>query len=127
MSYCRFSTDSFRCDFYAYESVGDFFALHVAGYRVPEDTPWELPLPIHNTDAESDEWKAWFESHKALMDHLSTSKRIPIDNPHAGQTYSFDTLREMYEFMLVLEGEGFVFPQCAKDRIEAELMENGDA
>ena len=38
MSYCRFSTDDFRCDFYAYEAR-DGYHLHVPGSRVMWDPP----------------------------------------------------------------------------------------
>lgn len=30
MSYCRWSTDNFTCEIYAYEHFDDFWAIHVA-------------------------------------------------------------------------------------------------
>ena len=38
MSYCRWSSDDFRCDLYIYESAAGF-VIHVAANRVEWDPP----------------------------------------------------------------------------------------
>ena len=41
MSYCRWSTDNFKCDLYCYEDVNGGFTTHVASNRPSPPYPYE--------------------------------------------------------------------------------------
>ena len=118
MSYCRFSSDSFRCDLYVYEHVNGGFMVHVAGNRVPDDIPHELELTKENANS-----GAWLSSHMAMMKALEKCERIPITLPHAGETFNEPDLECLKARLLALRQVGYLFPDHVLQDIDEELAD----
>ena len=118
MSYCRFSTDDFRCDFYAYEA-DDGYHLHVAGSRVvwdplpsPQD-PESLLLPAEEFDRISEKY------HQALL----KAPREFIDLEGAGGYHVFANLRELRDSIADHLQRGFQAPEWLLPSIDEEMEE----
>ncbi len=116
MSYCRFSCDNFRCDFYAYESKAGF-QLHVAASRVewePPTSPYTLES-LHLTQEEFKQVSAQY--HQALM----AAPRTYINLPGAGESHQFDTLRELRSAIQEHIALGFLAPDWLIQEIDQEI------
>ena len=116
MSYCRWSTDDFQCDIYAYGSVDNTFTIHVAGRRRVFKEP--LPPPVSMEDAEG-----WVNRDNIVTKMLDKADLVDIDLPNAGESYEEPDLQSFLERMLQLRAEGFRFPDSAIERIRAEITE----
>jgi hypothetical protein len=125
MSYCRFSSDNFGCDVYAYSSGEDRFHVHLAFSRVVGDVPKlpDLPDPGPGQALPQEAVQAYMEAHRAQMDFLETAEREPLDLPHAGGGFVYETLEEVLEGMLWLRSLGYRIPDYAFERIEEEMRE----
>lgn len=117
MSYCRFSTDDFRCDVYAYESDNGF-TIHVAGSRFVGDCPKldRKAFPNDHIDTETLVAKA-----KALHDWIMTCKREPITIPGAGESFHEADLAAFKARLLDLRTLGFRFPDEVLAAVDAEI------
>ena len=114
MSYCRWSSDNSYCDVYVYESY-DGFITHVAGSRQPEGAP------DHNPDIiGKDGVDAWLKAKRKHTEWRKTVELLPIDNPHAGDSFSHATAKECAENLLELRASGLNVPQHAIDRLLSE-------
>lgn len=125
MSYCRFSSDEDRSDFYVYNS-GDAFTIHVVGSRfaqhpVPRyEFPEEHKVYSSNhggftlTPEGAEAWLKWTEEHY---------KTVPIDLPHAGETFYCKTEKETIAKLLELEALGYHLPPHAIERLRREIDE----
>lgn len=107
MSYCRFSSDDFRCDIYAYESA-EGFIVHVASVRYLGDIPKLQPTPEQGDDSG---WKAWHKAHSAQSEFLLTAKTEPIGLLSDGEVFVFPTEDEMFAGCLVLKEAGYSIPE----------------
>jgi hypothetical protein len=111
MAYCRFSCDDFRCDLYAYRGDRDY-VLHVAGFRFVGDVPtidWDAgPAAI-------------VTASKAQCAFLRAAARVPIDLPHAGETFHESDLAALRARLLALRALGYRFPDAALERIDVEI------
>ena len=112
MSYCRFSSDDYRCDLYCYESAQGF-VTHVAGLRSVLTKP--LPPPVNSLDDPD----AWFKRHDAVMKIVDRSKRVPIGLAHDGETFVDATEEAMFERIRYLAGVGYNVPAELLDEYEA--------
>ena len=121
MSFCRFSDDDFRCNFYAYGDSAGGYVLHVAASRVNWEPPERNPYRLDETsDMTEDEFRAvHVEYHRRLED----SPRSKIDLPGAGETFRFDTLREMRDRMKEFMDLGFRAPDWLLPSLEGEIEE----
>lgn len=101
MSYCRWSTDDFKCDIYAYGDVSGGYTIHVAGSR--HTIPYEE------------------------MKELDWDKRaefmVPIGLPCDGDTFNVPTLQEFKDKLLELRAMGYHFPNRTLARIDEEIAE----
>jgi hypothetical protein len=122
MSYCRWSSDDWRCDLYCYEDVSGGWTTHVAG-RKPIDVPRELPWPNKSPDDDKEAWKKWQASHDAAMKYLETAEYRNIDLPHAGDTFNDPTLEAFKERLLYLRGLGYNFPDYVLEAVDAEIAD----
>lgn len=110
MSYCRFSSDNFKSDFYVYGSdLG--WEIIVAGNRVVGDIP---PLV---------EWGApgFFEALKKQQDFVSAAKHEPITLPHAGASFTEKTVEGAIEMIEELIALGFHAPAHLLEDLKEEL------
>lgn len=121
MSYCRWSSDNWRCDLYCYEDANGGWTTHVAGNRVvgeiPREPDWDLLKP---SSSEADK-KRWMAEHQAVNEFLETAEYRPLALPHAGKTFNDPTLEAFKERLLWLRGLGYSFPDYVLDEIDEEI------
>lgn len=115
MSYCRFSSDNWRCDLYCYEDVGGGWTTHVASNRYAGDIPEVPELP---RDGPADEWIA---AHRAQSDWIRTADRAPIDLPYAGARFNDPDLESFLARVRMLRDAGLNVPTWVDDAILEEL------
>lgn len=112
MSYCRFSSDNWKCDLYCYQS-NEGYVTHVATNRavgVPEIDRqlWENKKIDELTKAYRDQ-----------SDYLGTCERVPIGLDHDGKTFTNDNLRDFLDTLKMLRRTGYNLP----DRVIEEVTE----
>ena len=120
MSYCRFSTEDHKSDVYIYEDVYLGLTVHIARSRYVIDRS-KLPPPIPYSPETIEEFTA--RSH-LVSKILNESEMIPIDNEHAGRTYSFNNIEDCIKLLEDLERQGFYVPKTAMAILREELKEN---
>lgn len=129
MSYCRWSSQDFSCDVYAYEHVAGGWTIHLAGNRVVGDIP---PVPAFPPQGCSqDEVAAWAKEYATASavrhSFLMGAERVDIDLPHAGESFDCQSLEEFRAKMLELREIGYRFPDSVFDQIDEEMREQHDA
>lgn len=126
MSFCRFSSDNFRCDVYLYADCSGGYSLHVAGGRYKEPIP-EVPVPPVGKDAAGAEWQAFFDAHKAQGKYLETAATDPIELPYAGENWFNISAEEVLERLTELRGLGYRFPDYVLESMREEIAEQNDS
>lgn len=115
MSYCRWSSDNFKCDVYAYGSDAGF-QIHVAGLRVLGEIP-----PLGNIlELSTEEFLDTYKLHHAF---LETAERKPIGLEYDGQSFTCGTLVEFFEKMQELRRLGYKIPEYVFESIREELVD----
>lgn len=117
MSYCRWSSDNYKCDIYAYES-DQGWEIHVAGNRHVVD------LPPNESITWDEEGNIKYDENKARQHqwHLDYTEREIIDLPYAGESIHCDKIEEFWETMLKLRGLGYHIPDYVFEEIEKEMI-----
>ncbi len=113
MSYCRFSSDNFKCDVYVYEDISGGYTIHIATSKIIGNAP-ELP---NITKVSSNEY---FKAYKAQMKFMDTVKRKKIGLPQDGKTFNVATTKECADKLLELKAIGYSVPQYAIDSLIEE-------
>lgn len=132
MAYCRWSTDHFRCDLYAYESVANCFVIHVAAVKHDAELPLDLPpLPEYPSedllkDDQLEQFTVWFEERRRRDKIILAGPRVPIGLPHDGKTFEEPTLADMKARMMELKKVGYRVPEVIFERIDAELQQENN-
>ena len=146
MSYCRFSSDNWRCDVYVYERSGGGWATHVAGNRhivppIPDivngalDTAlyrWsgvmfagdikKAVYPIRWRWAVCRAWLSFVVLWRNRV-HLASVRAIPRRNiglPHDCETIYTTTAAECAELLESLKAMGYRVPQYAINALREE-------
>jgi hypothetical protein len=117
MSYCRWSSDDYKCSVYCYESdVG--FEVWVAFYR-HDPLPPHCPssLEVAEGRISEDEWRKAYDEQ---MQSLKASQMIPIGLSCDGENYVFPTASECADCLQNLKAEGYYVPQYAIDELLEE-------
>lgn len=117
MSYCRFSSDNFKCEVYVFDDCMGGITTYVAGNRCEGVTP--IPEVPPYTPETADEY---FAADDAQMRWLDECTRVFIDLPYAGQRFNHDTEKECAENLIMLKELGYNIPQYVIDT----LMEESD-
>lgn len=110
MSFCRWSSDDWACDIYAYESK-EGFIIHVAKNRVIGDVPKLGASPENPNDKEA--CAEWLRAYEAQMEFMRTAKYEDIGLPLDGETYVLDGPDAYRAKMLELRAAGYRFPDYA--------------
>ena len=115
MSFCRFSTNDFQCDVYAYADVAGGITVHVAANRViyKEPLPPEILL-------ETDNHVAWVERHAKVMEMVEAAARESITAKHAGQSYFSLDIDSAVALLQELQTLGYVFPGYVIEDVQEE-------
>ena len=118
MSYCRWSSDSFKSDLYVYAHVDGFYSINIADNRlVGDNRPEELPTQ----NMTQDEWDAYFAAHTAaLMKWLDTAAHEKIDLPYAGESFAEASAADAVDRLKMLQSLGYNVPQYAIEALEEE-------
>jgi hypothetical protein len=123
VSYCRWSTDDFRCDLYCYQDVSGGWTTHVASSRyVGEGRPhedWSLILKGEEDAAE------FWRQHAALEAWLDKAKHESIGLPYDGATFHDYTLEGFLDLLITLKEAGYCFPDHVIDDVREEIREEG--
>lgn len=120
MSYCRWSSDAFKSDLYVYEHVGGFWAIHLAGSRYVGDVP-ALAYPTDANDPEQVEaFRASYDAQQKFLDGATT---VPIDLPHAGETYHEPTPGAAADRIEQLVSIGYHVPAGVVEALRQEQAE----
>jgi len=112
MSYCRWSSDNWKCDLYCYEYCEGGWTTHVAGTRIVGDVPevrWDGPN--------------WMDTHKAVGEFLKSAEYRNIGLPYDGKTFNDPTLETFRDRLLYLRGVGYNFPDYVLENIKEEIAE----
>ena len=115
MSYCRWSSDDWKCDIYAYESAKGY-QIHVAGNRIQGDIPGTLNITESNVEE-------WVTAHNKQMDFIKTAERKPIGLPNDGESYLCETLEDFRNKLTELKETGYHIPKDVFDAIKSEIQE----
>lgn len=120
MSYCRWSSDNWKCDLYCYEDVSGGWTTHVADRRrvgfVPDDRWGDFVRGVISAQEYAD-------LHRAQMDILSNLPMEDIDLPHAGETFNDASLEEFKDRLLYLRSIGYHFPDYVLERVNEEITD----
>lgn len=123
MSYCRWSSMNWACDLYIYESVYDCWTIHVAGRKrvgeLPPEADWDLINPGH-TQEQMDEF---MRQYNANMEAVTATPLVPIELPHAGETFDLATPGECADKVEELMALGYVCPDYVVEQLRAEQAE----
>jgi hypothetical protein len=84
MSYCRWSSDNWKCDLYCYADCYGGYTTHVAGNRIVGEVP-EAPLKL----IMDGKMKEFAKAHKKQMAFLDKCKRVKIGLPYDGPSRSW--------------------------------------
>ena len=114
MSYCRWSSDDWKCDLYCYYSVCGNYITHVAGRKhvgVPENphTPMD---------------KEYWLFHEKQMKFLDTAEVQDIGLPYDGEHFSDPDLTSFLERVNCLKETGYHVSMWVLESIEEEINEN---
>lgn len=116
MSYCRFSTNDYLCDVYAYDDCAGGITIHIAGTRYVFDQP--LPEHVH-FDAQN--LTAWMERHNKVLAMIETATREKISLKHAGESFYGLDAESAAAMMEELRDIGYRFPDgVIEDMREAD-------
>lgn len=115
MSYCRWSSDDFRCDVYAYESDAGYI-VHVAKRMYLGDIP-RVPFIL---DVSNEEWS---KAYKAQHEFLETAEQREIGLEYDGQTFQYDSLAEMLGGLRDIKSKGYRIPEWVFNAVLEEIQE----
>lgn len=124
MSYCRWSSDDWKCDLYCYEDFMGGWTTHVAG-RKAIGVPKELPFPYGRPE-DKQAIQNWVKSHQEVMEYLKTAEYRTITLPHAGETFNDATLGDFKARLLQLRWLGYNFPDYVLEAVDEEIKELGE-
>lgn len=114
MSYCRFSSDDFQSDVYAYADVNGGYTVWLAARRLVGKL---TPLP-ELTKGNIEEYMRAVEVQRG---ELETMDKGPVNLPYAGERINYVTLEDFLDGMLYLRKLGYHVPNEAIDRIREEM------
>lgn len=119
MSYCRFSTDDYRCDLYVYESARGI-EIHVADLR-HNIAPEQFPAPIPDLEEiGAEEWVVkTFERCQVVAELLKDAEWSPIGLGLDGLHYVGDHRGAALVLRRLAEA-GYRFPADVTDEILEE-------
>jgi hypothetical protein len=115
MSYCRWSSDDWKSDVYAYESERGY-EVHVAGNHYTSEIP---PLPEWS-EVTHDEW---FAAWKAQMEAVKKTEREKIGGEYDCKDFLFATLQEFLDGLKDIASKGYHVPSWTLEAIQEEIDE----
>jgi len=120
MSYCRWSSDNWKCDVYCYEDVSGGWTTHVAAQK----RVGEIPRYSFAKDDSKEELDRFMREYKAHNEAVDKSTLEPIGLPYDGETFNDPTLEEFKERLIMLKKAGYNVPAWVFETIDEELSES---
>lgn len=118
MSYCRWSSDNWKCDIYCYEDVSGGFTTYVASNRVVGDVPCaDIHLLLEGKNEE------YCKAYRAQMDYLNTATRKPIGLPYDGKYFNDKNLQSFLDTLFMLKNAGYNVPYYVIEDVKLEILE----
>lgn len=112
MAYCRWSSDNFDCDVYAYKSaIG--YETHIASNRLVGKAPM-----ITSTLSEVEEY---VKQSRARSEWLENAERKKIGLPYDGQSFTMYTLESFLQLLEELREMGYRFPDYVLAEVKEEI------
>ena len=115
MSYCRWSSDDWKSDIYAYGCDGGY-QIYVAGNRIQGNIP-------ATPDLMKGDVSEWVIAHNKQMDFIKTAERKSIGLPCDGDSYLCETLEDFLIKLTELKETGYHIPKDVFDAIKSEIQE----
>lgn len=117
MSYCRFSSDNWKSDIYAFTHVDGGYVIHVAACRYVNPDP----IPVLPEEAwhtlPPGELTQILEAQQAWRDAATLE---PIGLEQDGEQFNVDTAAECVELLNKLSDAGYHVPAFAIKALEEE-------
>ena len=117
MSYCRWSSDNFKCDLYCY-GCDTGYVTHVARNRIVGDVP-----TIHTRallDGAREEFNKSLKMHDEFLD---TCERVSIGLEHDGKCFVDRCLEDFRDKIVELIEMGYRVPDYVLEEIDEEMKE----
>jgi len=124
MSYCRFSSDSFKSDVYCYANVRGGYTTHVAAFKAKGEMPEQPPVPKAGDEGALQKWMVY---RQAVSAFIVSAERAPLGLPHDGKTFNDPDLHSFKERLLGLRAVGYHVPDSALQRIQEEINEEAES
>ncbi len=124
MSYCRWSSDGFRCDLYAYEDAQGW-TIHVAGRTRVFPPDWSDPLDLVLMIDKGLSAEEATARYSAAMEPMETFPFAELTAPSAGKTFREPSLAAFRARLLALRAEGLRFPDDVLAMVDDEMAEAG--
>lgn len=121
MSYCRWSSDNWRCDLYCYGDVSGGITTHVASNRVVGDIP-EAPLSLI-MEGKNDEF---LKAHRRQMAFLETAEREPIGLPYDGERFNDPDFASFFVRLIELREAGYNFPDYVLEEVRDDIKRGNE-
>lgn len=121
MSYCRWSTDNFKCDIYAYQSDNGY-EIHVAANRYVGEPPKVDYSLITKKDYTEEDKQEYLRQEKIRRDWMDKAERKNIELPYAGESFTCPDLETFLEQMIELKTVGYNFPDGVLETIKEEMQ-----
>lgn len=115
MSYCRWSSDNYNCDIYAYESCYGGYEIHIASSKYEGEIP-KLDYNLLATDMVE-----FTKQRKAQLEYLKDCGTKELNLKYAGENLGAETLEEFENLMLELKEIGYDIPDYVFETIKLEL------
>lgn len=114
MSYCRWSSDNWKCDLYCYADSTGGWTTHVASNRIVVELP-ELPEFTPETSEE------YFKVHAEQSKLLDDCKRVSIGLEFDGDSFNDSTIEDFRDRLIMLREAGYSFPDYVLERVQEEI------
>ena len=117
MSYCRYSSDNWKSEVYAYADCRGGYTTHVAGNKVVGEIP-------PDGDVIKDTPRKFAAKHRALLAFLESASRKPIGLAHDGETFNDPDLESFLDRLTALRALGYHVPDSAFAAVKDEMRES---
>jgi len=126
MSYCRWSSDAYQCDIYAFAHVQGTWEVWVAANRHVSTTPRPVVPSMPVPHANPTEWVTWSAGQVSTSQWLAQCDLKPIGLSCDGEQFSLGSPGEAADKMEELRALGYNVPQYAIDALREEQKEGDD-
>lgn len=122
MAYCRFSTDDFQCDVYAFAHCEGGFAIYVAARRRVYHRPLPPPLPWPAAAATRAQRRRWVRKFMRRDRAVRRAGRHlkPIGGPFDGAHFREPTIAAAIARLEALHRAGYRYPATVLDELKEE-------